>query len=299
MPDIEIRLLRYFCAVYAARSFTQAAKELNMAQPPLSQAITGLERNLGVALFHRSTRHVTPTPAGIQLFGEAEHILRRAEQLPRLVKEAESFPKKPIRIGAVSSVFSVLLPRLLPYFDDFEVIVRDLPSEQQVQALEREELDLAILRAWKDSRYEQVSIMDERLIVALSDSHPLGGRGSVSLRELREERIVLFERSRAPVAFDGIVAAFSSAGVSPQPAAHVTSEQAMLGLVAAGQGFALVTEIMALSEWPGVRFLALESSRQRSPLRARVRSGDPLGLLPRIRCARDAVVPNLSLESPT
>ncbi len=297
MPEIELRLLRYFRAVYTARSFTQAAKELSMAQPPLSQAITGLERTLETILFRRSTREVVPTPAGHRLYEEAESILRRAEQLPRLVQESEQHPLRPVRVGAMSSVFSVLLPRLLPHLSDYQVLVTDMPSEQQAQALDRGDLDLAILRAWKDPRHEQVSIMDERLIVALPEGHPLAECEAVGLRELRGERIVFFDRSRARVAFDAIAAAFSAAGVSPRPAAHVTSEQAMLGLVAAGQGFALVNELMALSPWPGVRFLPLESSRQRTPLRARVQPGDPLGLLPVIRRARDAVVPTLNLPS--
>ncbi|NLS09720.1 LysR family transcriptional regulator [Nesterenkonia sp. MY13] len=289
MTDIEVRLLRYFCAVYEERSFTRAARRLTMAQPPLSQAIATLERDLDVVLFERSTRHVLPTPAGRQLYEEAKVLLRRADQIPDLVRRAQDHPRRPLRIGAVSSTFTALLPLLLPTLEDFDVIVTDMGSEQQARALDRGDLDLALLRTWKDPDHNQMTFLDEALYIALPRDHPLADSEEMDLPQLRGEGVILFERARAPVAFDAIASVFSDAGVSPRPTAHVTSEQAMLGLVAAGLGFAVVTEVVAMSPWPGTKMVPLKGGGRTSPLCARVQREDPFALLPRLESIRPTV----------
>jgi DNA-binding transcriptional LysR family regulator len=67
MDDIEVRELRYFIAVAEELNFTRAAARLGVAQPPLSAAISKLERKLGVTLLERTSRRVTLTPAGAVL----------------------------------------------------------------------------------------------------------------------------------------------------------------------------------------------------------------------------------------
>ena len=73
---MDARQLRFFLAVIDFEGFTKAAEQLYIAQPSLSQAIAGLERELGVALFHRVGRGVLPTDAGKQLIGPARQVLR-------------------------------------------------------------------------------------------------------------------------------------------------------------------------------------------------------------------------------
>jgi len=61
---VDTRQLKYFIAVIDHRGFSRAADHLQIAQPSLSQAIAGFERELGVPLFHRVGRGVVPTDAG-------------------------------------------------------------------------------------------------------------------------------------------------------------------------------------------------------------------------------------------
>jgi DNA-binding transcriptional LysR family regulator len=75
MNDIEVRELRYFIAVAEELNFTRAAERLGIAQPPLSKAVSVLERKIGVALLRRTTRLVALTPAGAELLEQGRIAL--------------------------------------------------------------------------------------------------------------------------------------------------------------------------------------------------------------------------------
>lgn len=76
---LDLRLLKHFTVVYRLGSFSQAASEVGLSQSALTKRVQQLESDLGVALFHRTTRSVTPTEAGRRLYRRALDLLAQAE----------------------------------------------------------------------------------------------------------------------------------------------------------------------------------------------------------------------------
>lgn len=112
MNDLEVRQLRYFVAVAEELHFGRAAERLGMAQPPLSRAIRGLERQLGVPLLERTTRQVRLTAAGEILLRDARAVLEGVAAAARRTREAGR-PSRRLRVALKADVDGGLLPQIL------------------------------------------------------------------------------------------------------------------------------------------------------------------------------------------
>ncbi|WP_049572510.1 LysR family transcriptional regulator [Streptomyces sp. SBT349] len=262
---VELRQLRYFLAVAEELSVTAAARSVHMAQPALSQAITRLERQLGAALFDRTGGRLRLTAAGRLLVPEARALVDRAAEIAELVPRARSPERTVLRIGAIASAGSGLLPRVLPGFLAEHPWVRprvyELGQREQVERVRSGDLDVGVCRlsaAGDGTGVEVRRLADEPLCCAAPKGHPLAaGSRPVDLAALAGEDLVGFPRSLAPVAYDTIVAVCMRAGFSPRFSQEARNDQAILGLVACGLGLALVPEMTTRLRVRGVVHLPL------------------------------------------
>jgi DNA-binding transcriptional LysR family regulator len=263
-PAVELRHLRYFLAVAEELHFSRAAERMRIAQPALSQQIRKLETAIGVPLFHRTKRVVELTAAGQAMIRPARQALAEAAGAVEAAQRAARGETGHLRIGFIESAAMTLVPEAVRRFSaahpDVGLSLNELAVDAQVEGLLSGRLDVAILRlpAPTDG-LELASIAEEGLVVVLPNSHPLAGRSRISPATLAGEPLVLLARQTVPGLYDQIIALQHEHGAAVV-AQEATSIQAVLGLVAAGLGVALLPASVRSLGRSGVSFSALSPS---------------------------------------
>jgi DNA-binding transcriptional LysR family regulator len=108
--DLEVAELRAFCAAATLGSIAEAARAMNVSQPAMSKRLRALEHVAGAELFERSSRGVTLTQAGVQLYSAARRLLRSADSVQALIKTP---PTMPVRIASSPTIAELRLPQVL------------------------------------------------------------------------------------------------------------------------------------------------------------------------------------------
>lgn len=242
---VEVRQARYFIAVAEELHFGRAAERLNMSQPPLSQAILQLERQLGASLLTRSSRSVLLTDAGKLFLDECRLLVQASERAEEVAARAKSGMAGTLRIGSVTSAFDRVLPDVLERFrgdwPDVELQVSEIDTHHGRERLLRRELDVAIIRQpGSDRGLRSVPLRRDRFVVALPAAHPLATQqGPVDLSQFKNDAWVWLPRAISPDYHDEMVAACRQAGFSPQAKHFANSIQSQLAMVGCGLGVTL------------------------------------------------------------
>jgi DNA-binding transcriptional LysR family regulator len=195
---VTLRELRLLLAVARSGSMLKAATEIGLTQPALSKSIAELERTVGVRLFDRTNRGVTPTPHG-------EVLLRRAagvfEELRQAVDELGSLTdanRGELRIGGTPTMCAGLLPRIISAVRSnrprFQFHVAELESGKLASDIVGRSLDLGLGRGHVIGDNDQLAferLFDDRLFIVAGAQHPLAGRRSITLEETARHPWVL------------------------------------------------------------------------------------------------------------
>lgn len=247
---IDIHKLKAFVAVVEESNISRAAVRLNMQQPPLTRIVKSLEDELEAKLLNRLPRGVEATEAGKALYQEALTILAHAQAIPKRVQNISQGIEGQINIGFTNSVgLHSFLPALLRNFREaFSAVSIQLEedgSSSLIDAVINDKNDIAFLRkpAPIGLGLTSLHVLDEPLIVALPNNHPLAsGHHQIHLLDLEPFDFVLYRRLAGQDLFDNILASCYQAGFSPkiiQEAPRLTSS---LNLIAAGIGLSIVPE---------------------------------------------------------
>jgi len=271
---MELRHLRYFLAVAEERHITRAATRLGLQQPPLSQQIRMLEKELGTRLFNRLPRGVELTPAGEGFMEEARAVLSGVERARVRVRAAAMGQRGRISIGLTTSasLHPGVTRMLRAYAKSHAAVALDLHANSAAgltDALLRQDVQVAIIRAAvarpADLVFKELS--RENMLVALPSDHHLvkrtasGKNAPVPLRALAGEQLILVRRHAAPGMYANVIDACYKAGFEPLVIAEV--EQMLMGinLVAAGVGISLVPASMREIRQEGIAYCPLLDAR--------------------------------------
>ena len=261
---IELRHLRYFVAVSETLHFGKAAEKLGMAQPPLSQQIRDLERNLGYPLFDRTTRGVKPTSVGQFFLERARSTLAKVSDDIEMARRLGRGQEGAITVGFAGSIMFTALPKAIRryrrLYPKVELRLREGATGEQMPLLLDGTLDLGFLRDGEArDGIAMETILREPFVAVLPARHKLAGKSAISPAELKNEPFVLFARRMGSLAFDRTVACCEAEGFRPNFVQEAPQWPTVLRLVAAGLGVSLAPACVARITTPGVIFKRVRS----------------------------------------
>lgn len=242
---MELRHLEYFTVVAEELHFGRAALRLQMTQPPLSQQILQLERELGIELFKRSKRNVELTAAGKVFLEEVRRILTHIDQAKDAALKAQLGMLGRLELGFVGSATFDMLPGIIrafrEQFPEVDLVLHEMSTPMQLKAFYNNSIDIGFVRAPViDSLITLLPVHQETCVAVVPRLHPLAQRSSISMDELSAERFILVERDVWPSWYDDILSKCYEAGFSPIIRQHVKEMQTIIGLVGAGVGVSIV-----------------------------------------------------------
>ena len=246
-PLIDMRVWRQFAVLAQELHFGKAAVKLHMTQPPLTQAIAGLERTLGVRLFDRTQRSVQLTAAGLALLPQVVQLLQQASTLPQLAQAAAHGTVGRLRLGFVSTVGFELLPQWLRLFSadcpGVRLELLEATGDIQLQALARGDMDAGLLLHAPGQAplgVQSLPVACEPLVLALPQPHPLAQQAQLVLADVLACPLVMFPRTSLPTVHDALTALYRAAGCQPNVVQEAIQMQTIVNLVSAELGVAWV-----------------------------------------------------------
>ncbi|UHD47926.1 LysR family transcriptional regulator [Aureimonas altamirensis] len=260
-------------AVAEYLSFQRAALALGTSQSSVSARIRALEEDLGIMLFYRNTRGVRLTEAGrrfVDQLNDAMGILDRAIKTAGMQARGEDGE---LRIGVHALTAGCFLDRLLQRFHTEHPGVRLNVTEstaRDAQFMVREgRLDIAFMACTHEiADLNSRVIWRDRLMVGLSVKHPLAASQEVEWRGIAEETFLIRSGGTGPQIHDLIV--LRSAGKWPVPTIlrHDVGHEALMSLIAVGQGISIFVQDMTGATTANVVFLQICDEPETIPFSA-------------------------------
>jgi len=283
---LDLRQLRHFIVVAEEGHITRAAERLHMQQPPLSQKIRAMERELDVQLFHRKPRGVELTEAGRALYDKAQVMLSQFDHAIDTTRRTARGEQGRIAVGVTpTGPFHPFVPRVIRSFRRTYPLVsltlEECHTNELLEHLRTDRIDAAFIRTPPADRQGLViaSLLDEELVVALPAGHALarsaGSRNSpISLKSLADETFIIQGSQYGLAVFTSTIAACHAAGFNPRLGQEASRLASTLNLVAVGLGISIVPTSLQRMQMDGVVYRALKShTKLNSPIMLATRRG--------------------------
>ncbi|WP_127129154.1 LysR family transcriptional regulator [Georgenia sp. SYP-B2076] len=257
---MELRHLKYFVAVAEHRHFGRAAEHLHISQPPLSQQVRQLERELGTELLSRTTRRVDLTEAGRAFYTDAVAILADLDAARARVRALAQGWSGLLRVGFTGSASYRQLPQVArlkqTYLPDVELqMSSEMLTPTQERALVEQRLDVGLLRPpVQMPGLTTRTLAVEPLVLAVPAGHRLAGAAALGIADLAGEVLLTYPGGAGSVVGGAVESALRQTGTRVARTHEVEQTSSMVALVAAGLGVALVPDSVRALTLEGVRY---------------------------------------------
>ena len=245
--------LACFLTVAETLNFARAAEQLHITQPAVTQQIRALEEELNFKLFHRTTRTVSLTRAGLMFISDAKNILDILARAKKRGEDVFEDTRIPFCIGCHAHFeifqFAPILSRMREKFPNLSPAFRVIPFQHLYQHLAEEDVDVVV--SFREGGLKKYITYRELAklppVAVLPADHPLAERESIPVGELMEEKLILAEPWRCP---DGL-REIQQRIMEDKPARDLMLSDAVessVALVRAGYGVAVIPGIVPLED---------------------------------------------------
>jgi len=241
--------LRLVLNIAEAASITHGAARSGLALASASERVRDMERELGVALFERQRRGVSPTPAGLALLHHARLVTRQLDEMSGELGQFSKGLRGQVRVLSNTAATLEFLPPLIGTFlsrhPSIDVEIEDRPSPDIVRAVAGGRADLGIVADVVDAaaELETVPFAEDRLVLVTPKRHALGTRKRLAFRDVLDQDFVgLPMGSALQVYVDGQAA---RGGQKLKTRIRLSGFDAACKVVESGIGIAVVSKIAA------------------------------------------------------
>ncbi|MGC0406681.1 DNA-binding transcriptional LysR family regulator [Streptomyces sp. SAI-126] len=244
---MELRTLRVFVAVAEEQSFTRAAERLSVAQPAVSHQIRSLEKELGEALFERSTRSIRLTEAGRVLLPLAAQTLADADRVTAEFASRAALVTGTLVLGTVDGAEHTPLPALLSTFHrqypGVAVQLVEGRSAALISRVEEGELDAAVVALPQQPLAEDlrsVVMLEDEIVAVVPADSPLSGRENMPIELLSGKTLISYDPDSG--LRPHVQSAFEAAGIDFTTQYATNDGGLHAALVEAGVGISLTVK---------------------------------------------------------
>jgi len=279
---MEMREIRSFVMLAEQLHFGRASGLLHLSQPALTKQIRRMEDELGGSLFARGRHGTQLTALGQQFLKGARSVVRDFDDLIDRASRIARGETGRLRIGFGFHTFELvprIVVRLRKSIPSSEITLRDMSTNEQIEGLRNEKLDLGFIRLPAAGEFETRPVIEDRvmLVSGLSPDYPAG----MTLGDFRDQPFILISRERAPTFHGHVLSLCAKYGFHPRIVQEVPEVTTALALVKAGLGVAMIPQSFGSSRFAGVRFHILKDAEARWTVGAAWRKEDTNPLLHR------------------
>lgn len=253
---MDLKRIKYFCAVFEHGSISQASKSLHIAQPPLSLRIKELEEELGVLLFDRNGSGIKPTEAGHFLYNKCCILLKDIENIRKDISRFSKTHHKTIRIGLshlFQSYFKKFFLEMHNRHEDIEIIMSVSDSSHLEYLLESGLIDIALIQ--KPTHVEgfeclemyplnMLAVINEKLAAGLEQD------GMIAFEDIARYPLALLKKASGIGVYEKVIDHLHGLGKNPDVLMNISQPRVIIDMLESGLAAAT---ILPASELQGVR----------------------------------------------
>ncbi|MBT9431023.1 LysR family transcriptional regulator [Candidatus Sodalis endolongispinus] len=254
---MDQKSLTSFVVLAEELQFSRAAKRLYVTQSALSQQIARLEKQLWVELFERTKRSVRLSECGHVFLPEAQKVINDMATAAETARRAARGQVGKIAIAYVDAApFSLLSPLVMHFrktFPDVELVLHEMTSAEQFDALQDDRIDIGLLLPLYEAEWmRSATLLREPYVVAMHEAHDLAAQPEIHIRALIQEKFLFTSKQKAKYIYSNWDAIFARHGMLPIVVQEVNQLHALLSLVVAGMGMAFLPLSVAQNNNHGV-----------------------------------------------